>query len=170
MPYSGRSVMVVAEGNAGTGKGANEGFSGFWRGDGNQRVVYGVQVSTMANPHLFAVTAAIAAALLVWGQSRPAFDVASIKPNASADFRGARMEFLPGGRFVATNLPLLFVISTAWNVPFQGQRLVGGPDWLRSERFDIEAKAANGAVRKDEMRLMLRTLLEDRFQLKMQTS
>lgn len=79
------------------------------------------------------------------------------------------MEFLPGGRFEATNLPLWFVISTAWNVPFQGQRLVGGPDWLRSERFDIEAKAANGAVRKDEMRLMLRTLFEDRCQLKMQT-
>src|SRR5438552_1062809 len=84
-------------------------------------------------------SAAIAAALPVWGQSRPSFDVASIKPNPSADFRGASMEFLPGGRFVATNLPLLFTISTAWNVSFQGQRLVGGPDWIRSGRFDIEA-------------------------------
>jgi uncharacterized protein (TIGR03435 family) len=115
------------------------------------------------------LTVAIAASLQLWGQSRPAFDVASIKPNPSPDFRGVKMEFLPGGRFVATNLPLLFAISTAWDVPFQGQRLVGGPDWIRSERFDIEAKAAVGTIRKDEMRLMLRTLLEDRFQLKMRT-
>jgi uncharacterized protein (TIGR03435 family) len=77
------------------------------------------------------------------------------------------MEFLPGGRFVAINYPLQFVIAAAWSVPFQGPRLSGGPEWLRAERFDIEAKAANPAVRNDEMRMMLRTLLEDRFQLKM---
>lgn len=136
---------------------------------GNYLPVYGVQTGTMLHPRSLFVAAAIATALPVWGQSRPTFDVASIKPNSSADFRGRRMEFLPGGRFVATNLPLLFAISTAWNVPFQGQRLVGGPDWIRSERFDIEAKAANDAARTDEMRLMLRTLLEDRFQLKMRT-
>jgi len=123
----------------------------------------------MAHRCLILVAAAIAAASPARSQLRLAFDVISVKPNTSADFRGAHMEFLPGGRFVATNYPLQFVIATAWNVPFQGPRLVGGPDWLRSSRFDIEAKAASGDVRKEIMRLMLRALLEDRFQLKMRT-
>jgi uncharacterized protein (TIGR03435 family) len=111
--------------------------------------------------------AGIVAAIPAGAQTRPTFEVTSVKANTSADFRGAQMQFLPGGRFVATNYPLQFVIATAWNVPFQGPRLSGGPEWLRSERFDIEAKAANGTVRQAEMRLMLRSLLEDRFKLNM---
>ena len=111
--------------------------------------------------------AGILAATPAVAQTRSTFEVTSVKPNTSADFRGAQMQFLPGGRFVATNYPLQFVIATAWNVPFQGPRLTGGPEWLRSERFDIEAKAANAAVRHAEMRLMLQALLEDRFHLKM---
>lgn len=111
--------------------------------------------------------AGIVAATVAAAQPGPVFEVISVKANTSTDFRGAQMQFLPGGRFVATNYPLQFVIAAAWNVPFQGPRLTGGPDWLRSERFDIEAKAANGAVRQAEMRLMLRALLEDRFHLKM---
>ncbi len=107
------------------------------------------------------------AAIPARAQRKPAFEVTSVKPNTSADFRGAQMQFLPGGRFVATNYPLQFVIAAAWNVPFQGPRLSGGPEWLRSERFDIEAKAANGAVPRADMRLMLQALLEDRFKLKM---
>lgn len=115
----------------------------------------------------FFVLAGIVAAIAAGAQTRPTFEVKSVKANTSADFRGAQMQFLPGGRFVATNYPLQFVIAAAWNVPFQGPRLAGGPDWLRSERFHIEAKAANSAVRQAEMRLMLRALLEDRFQLTM---
>lgn len=111
--------------------------------------------------------AVIVAAFAAGAQTRPTFEVVSVKANTSADFRGAQMQFLPGGRFVATNYPLQFVIAAAWNVPFQGPRLAGGPEWVRSERFDIEAKAAKGPVPHAEMRLMLQALLEDRFHLKM---
>jgi uncharacterized protein (TIGR03435 family) len=41
---------------------------------------------------------------------------------------------------------------------------ISGPSWLASERYDITAKASNGAP-EDQLRLMLRTLLADRFRL-----
>lgn len=101
-----------------------------------------------------------------------AFEVASVRLNKSPDFRGG-FDFLPGGRFKATNLTLDWVIAVAYNVPPWSTRLSGGPDWIRSERFDIEATAVPGAIsqslsvkaREAKMKLMLQTLLADRFKL-----
>lgn len=114
----------------------------------------------------------------VRAQSQPAtplaFEVASVKLNKSDRQRG--MEFLPGGRLTATNIPLQHIIATAYNLPpFDSARLSGGPDWIRSERYDIQATAEKGAiptgmpvkVRNEKMRLMLQTLLADRFKLAM---
>jgi uncharacterized protein (TIGR03435 family) len=103
----------------------------------------------------------------------PAFEVTSVKTNKSADMRGMRMQSLPGGRFSAANLPLRFIIVTAYNLPFQSMRLLGGPDWINSEKFDIEAKAGDGMIpaglpdqdRQEKMRLMLQSFLADRFKL-----
>lgn len=103
--------------------------------------------------------------------ARIAFEVASVKENKSEDPRDIGLEFLPGGRFVARNVPLMIVIATAFDLPFQSDRLTGGPDWIRRERFDIEATAEKGAipsgtsvrVREGKTRLMLRTLLAERF-------
>jgi uncharacterized protein (TIGR03435 family) len=99
------------------------------------------------------------------------FDAASVKPNKSAARPG--IQFLPGGRFTATNMPLFILIASAYDVPFQSVRLSGGPDWIRSERYDIEATAGSGAVpaglfakaREGKTRLMLQALLADRFKL-----
>ena len=101
-----------------------------------------------------------------------AFEVASVKANKSED-RRMGMQSTPGGRFTATNLPLYLLITVAYNLPFQSNRLSGGPEWIRSERFDIEAKAPEGAfatettgkARDEKMRLRLRSLLADRFKL-----
>ncbi len=47
-------------------------------------------------------------------------------------------------------------------------QIVGGPDWFRTDRFDIQAKAAgDAAVPAAQMKLMLQSLLEERFQLKL---
>jgi bla regulator protein blaR1 len=106
---------------------------------------------------------------------RLAFEVASIKENKSQDTR-ARFEFLPGGRFVARNYPLMFLITNAYNLPLQSSRITLGPDLDRgivAARYDIDAAAEKDAipaatptkVRDERMRLMIQTLLADRFKM-----
>jgi uncharacterized protein (TIGR03435 family) len=100
------------------------------------------------------------------------FEVASIKVNSGED-RRLGLEFQPGGRVIAHGLPLYMLVAMAYDIPFQSARLVGGPDWARAERYDIEAKAdpaaLEGAVtvkeRNERMRAMIQTLLKDRFRL-----
>ena len=90
---------------------------------------------------------ALLTSVAFFGQSSTAplaFEAASVKPNKSATRPG--MQFLPGGRFTATNMPLQLLIASAYDVPFQSVRLSGGPNWIRSERYDIEATAGPGAI------------------------
>jgi uncharacterized protein (TIGR03435 family) len=104
-----------------------------------------------------------------------AFEVASVKPNTSEDLRNAALQYLPGGRFVARNVPLIFIIGEAYHVPYTSARLSGGPDWVRREKYDIEGTAPADAfpagtpakTRVQGTRLMLQALLADRFQLVM---
>jgi uncharacterized protein (TIGR03435 family) len=99
--------------------------------------------------------------------ANPVFEVASVKQNRSGE-GFIRVGMAPGGRFTATNVPLRQLILMAYQVqPFQ---IVGGPNWITSDRFDIVAKAAGdvpppapGVV--GPMQLMMRTLLADRFKL-----
>jgi uncharacterized protein (TIGR03435 family) len=46
--------------------------------------------------------------------------------------------------------------------------IIGGPSWMDSALYDIEAKAdcSGGALSREQMRLMMQSMLEDRFQLK----
>jgi uncharacterized protein (TIGR03435 family) len=80
---------------------------------------------------------------------------------------------LPGGRFVATNNTPRALILNAYGISATPYLLSGGPAWIDSETYDVEAKAeANsipiGAPSRElweKTRLMLRTLLADRFHL-----
>jgi len=90
------------------------------------------------------------------------FEVASVKRHLSADEARVRFE-MPRGRLVVVNAPLRFVIRQAYRVP--EARIIGGPAWIDDERFDIQAAAADANA--DTIRLMLRTLLKDRFGLAM---
>ena len=76
-------------------------------------------------------------------QSTGKYDVVSIKPHPQGDRAGMFPQFLPGGEFKSINIPLLIVIAFAYNVPFQGEQISGGPAWLRSPDFifDIDAKS-----------------------------
>ncbi len=102
-----------------------------------------------------------------------AFEVASVKPNKSSDNRGLRIESLPGGGFSARGVPVYLLIIFAYDLPIQTSRISGGPEWLRSDRFDIEAKAGTDAIpkgtttktREAMTRLMLQALLAERFKL-----
>jgi uncharacterized protein (TIGR03435 family) len=95
--------------------------------------------------------------------ARPAFDAASVKANKSGD-QNVQMMFQPGGRFIATNDPVRNIITTAYQT--KPQQMIAGPEWdrLLSEYFDIETKAA-GNPSVEQMRLMLQSLLADRFKL-----
>ena len=94
----------------------------------------------------------------------PEFEVASIKFIDPSDPGGGRLELLPGGTFVATNLPLRTIVLRAYDV--RDYQLSGAPDWLVKDRYAIQAKAPQGLVTDAQIWLMVRRLLEDRFQLK----
>jgi uncharacterized protein (TIGR03435 family) len=93
------------------------------------------------------------------------FEVASIKANVSGDFR-RQMGPAPGGRFTATNVPLRDLAAYAFGVPLDslGFRVIGGPSWIDTDRFDVVA-SVNGTWTPQQMRDMIRSLLADRFKL-----
>ncbi len=99
-----------------------------------------------------------------WSQSPSAFEVASIKPSAPGG-HGVQIQITPGGRFVAKNVNLKFLIQYAYGVKeFQ---ITGGPAWLSSEGFDVVAKPEGGerTVNRTDLQQMVQALLADRFKL-----
>jgi uncharacterized protein (TIGR03435 family) len=101
----------------------------------------------------------------------PQYDVASIKPHAGEDPR----TFIGAGdyEFTAQNITLKLMIADSYNIrPYQ---ISGGPSWVDKKRFDVEAKIVNpdAVVMKqltpDQRRLMLQSLLAERFGLKVHT-
>jgi len=103
---------------------------------------------------------AIPLAAALYAQSPRMFDVASVKPAAGRvlDFR-----ILPGGRLHITGLTLNVMLRRAYGV--ERYQIAGGPAWLDTDRFDIEAKA-EGEPTNEQMLTMLQALLADRFSLK----
>ena len=90
----------------------------------------------------------------------PAFEVASIRRNNSgSDSASVRGQ---AGRLAITNNPLRNIIRNAWGL--QGFQIVGGPDWINTERWDIVAKA-EGNPPSPQMMAMVQALLADRFKL-----
>src|SRR5262245_59080878 len=74
--------------------------------------------------------------------SAASFEVASVKPNKSGDGR-VMLAMPPTGRITATNIPVRLLLQQAYQVqPFQ---IIGAPNWAASDRFDIVAKAPDGA-------------------------
>ena len=106
------------------------------------------------------VAAGIAAAAAQ--ETAPRFEVASVKPNVGAD-RSIPFRTPPADGITLTNFPLESIVRFAYSVqPF---RVEGLPAWTREERFDIAAKAA-GPITDEQRRLMMRSLLVERFRLK----
>jgi uncharacterized protein (TIGR03435 family) len=100
------------------------------------------------------------------------FEVASVKRNASGN-NFVQLGGDPGGRFTATNVPLKLLIRQAYQL--QDSQVVGGPNWINTDRFDIIAKApgqlqlpAPGGP-PGPFQVMLRALLADRFKLAVHT-
>lgn len=95
----------------------------------------------------------------------PAFDVISIKRNL--DPNSATLFALPvGGRLRLVNQTARMLINSSYGI--QDYQIIGGPDWLRTERFDIEAIVEERPLPPlPQFLLRIRTLLADRFKLVM---
>jgi uncharacterized protein (TIGR03435 family) len=120
----------------------------------------------MMRMQMLIAAAAVAAAVALGAQAAPPapvtleFDVASIKRNTSGD-TSMRVR-MPPGQFVMVNGPVISLISFAYQR--RDPQVIEAPDWVRSERYDVTARAAS-TVSPDQLPLMLRALLADRFRL-----
>jgi bla regulator protein blaR1 len=104
---------------------------------------------------------------------RLSFEVATVKPNRASD--NQRMVRISPGKFSAAGMPLKELIRFAYDLKSDAQ-LTGGPAWVNSDRFDIEAKEDEAHAQASnklpppemakQMRQMLQSLLADRFGLK----
>jgi len=99
------------------------------------------------------------------GPNAPRFAVASIKRNEAGvgGSGGSFGQTLPGGQVRSTNLSLRTLIRTAYGLTMTDQ-VMGGPSWIDTYGFDVDAKPAE-SVTIAQARLMLRTLLAERFTL-----
>lgn len=98
----------------------------------------------------------------------PTFEVASITRTPPIGNTGAiaiRLGELQGNRWIAEGITLLMLIRSAYAPQYQMQgQIVGGPSWLQSDRFNVNARA-EGMPTAEQARLMLQRLLADRFKL-----
>jgi uncharacterized protein (TIGR03435 family) len=93
--------------------------------------------------------------------SQPAFEAASVKPSKTGGDSSSWNSRL--GYIVMKNQTLQRLVAIAYGFSDE-QRVLGGPKWVASDRFDIEARAS-GPAKDPELLLMLRNLLADRFEL-----
>jgi uncharacterized protein (TIGR03435 family) len=94
---------------------------------------------------------------------RPQFEVASVREDPPSALRHAIQSPI-GNRFHTTTASVRLLIQYAYDVqPFE---ISDGPDWMNTIGYDVDARAV-GNPTGSEIRLMLQSLLEDRFRLKM---
>jgi uncharacterized protein (TIGR03435 family) len=110
-----------------------------------------------------------AAALAVVAQSQTedplTFEVASVKPSGGCPPSCGLIRPLPGNQtYHIEGAPLRLIMTVAYTVT--DRQISGGPAWLSTERFDIEAKAGRARTT-DELHVMLQHLVEERFHLKL---
>jgi hypothetical protein len=98
--------------------------------------------------------------------AKPEFSVATIKPSNPDAPRGGYG--FRGQDVTTTNVTVNWLIKFAYNV--HARQIAGGAAWLDSAKYDVIGRPDTpGQPSRDQMKLMLQTLLADRFQLKFHT-
>jgi len=119
-----------------------------------------LRTTVRAIPLIFACCVACQAA-----EERPQFEVAVVK--ASPPPEQPSMSGGPGssdpGRWAVTGLPLYELVNYAFAFNLRLGQFVA-PAWMKAPRYDLVTKVPRGATR-EQMRLMLQVLLEERFKL-----
>jgi len=125
-----------------------------------------------AEPHNHVTPFFVAALLLSFSAGAHAqlsFEVASVKPSVPAGVGRSSGYAMGGGpgtldpvRFTCENFDLASLIMLAYDIrPYE----LSTPAWMHEAKFDIVANVPNSAT-KEQFRLMLQSLLTERFQLK----
>jgi uncharacterized protein (TIGR03435 family) len=103
-----------------------------------------------------------ATAAHLYSQSPPSFEVASVSA-VPQDSRTWAVRQVSSARY-RSQTNVMQLLTWAWNV--KNYQISGAPAWLSQDRFEIQATTAHPSGM-DEERLMVRTLLQDRFGLKL---
>ena len=92
----------------------------------------------------------------------PRFEFADIHTSGKTRNPAIATSAVRDGRYEIKAATMLDLIRIAWN--FDAERVLGGPDWLEQDRFDVIAKVSADSTAESQ-RLMLQSLLADRFKL-----
>jgi bla regulator protein blaR1 len=120
-----------------------------------------VGISALAVPLSIGLLTASSSRAQSQDSPKPSFEVASVKPSQQKQGMSARTEH---GRIALNGVTLKYLISNAYEI--EDYQLSGLPGWAETDIYSIEAKAANPETSDSQMRLMLQSLLEERFKLK----
>jgi uncharacterized protein (TIGR03435 family) len=120
-----------------------------------------------------------AASLKAQQTDAPVFDVVSIRvvpPNTPPTARDQYFSpILPGGEYIDSRTNLMVMICFAYNCKNPDKQMIGLPTWAKNQSYAIAAKPADGFPvpppdqYRDQVRLMMRAMLADRFHLRLHT-
>jgi uncharacterized protein (TIGR03435 family) len=96
------------------------------------------------------------------GDATPAFDVADVHVSARSANPTPSGGALRAGRYELHRATMVDLIRNAYGV--DPDKVLGGPSWLETDRFDVIARAP-ATTSPDALKLMLQALLADRFKL-----
>jgi uncharacterized protein (TIGR03435 family) len=97
----------------------------------------------------------------------PTFDVVSVKRNVadpSAGFSGTMMNQRPDGGLTMTRVPAMLILAIAYQ-PMSTADMVGLPDWVSREYYDVTATSSFVNPTIEDRQAMVRAMLADRFRL-----
>ncbi|HEY9138116.1 MAG TPA: TIGR03435 family protein [Terriglobus sp.] len=128
---------------------------------------------------LASLLALLMCSVSIAAQQKLAFDIASIRENKSgtgpgSDEPNTNVPLGPGNVYSPTggqlnlrNIEFLQLVSFAWKLTLPQRDAFHdmAPPWAREARYDIKARTDKANVTKDELRLMMQSLLQERFGL-----
>ena len=95
--------------------------------------------------------------------SAPAFEAADVHASAKTRMPSMAAGGLRGTRYLVRQATMVDLINLAYDI--DNDKILGGPSWLDTDRFDVSARAPSGST-PDQAKLMMQTLLAERFSLK----
>src|SRR5262245_57754685 len=104
----------------------------------------------------------VATAAFAQSRNAPRFEVADVHASPKSTNINVRTNPPRNGRYEIKNASMLDLVRIAYGMT--ADTILGGPNWLELDRFDVIAKVADGTDA-DAQKAMLQSLLEDRFKL-----